>query len=658
MRSAISLLLLPALAAGAGLPYYSVLSEEAGAWPAILESIGLQRKPASAARVLVLGEGALAAPEWAARAQDGALLILEGESPLAEMFGFRRGSDNVRAGSLTDVHDPKLPVVWEHAVEMPVYRVPEGARVFARERWTGAPLMAGLRRGAGGVLWLAASPGERGYERFPYLLQALADLGLEPPFHSARLWAFFDYAYRMRVDPAYFAGRWREAGISALHVSAWHFFERDAARDRFLTEMIEACHERAIQVYCWLELPHVSEKFWENHPEWRERTAVGQDAHLDWRKLMNLQNRACARAVSAGVRDLALRFDWDGINLAELYFESLEGIGNPSRFTPLNDDVRGAFRREHGFDPLDIFGARNDTASQRMFLDFRSRLARRMQEEWLGEIEAIRQDKPHIDVVLTHVDDRFDEGMRDAIGADAAAVLPLMGRIPFTFLVEDPATVWHLGPQRYVEIARRYEALDARKDRLAIDINIVERYQDVYPTKQQTGVELFQLVHVASGAFHRVALYFENSLRRADLALLPAAAAAVGRVERVGPKLVVESAYGVGVQWSGPAVVDGRSWPVRNDRLVWLPAGAHAIEAGKSGGGPQVLDFNGELQSARYTADGRIELAYRSQARAFAVLDRRPVRVQLDGVEVQPDLCRPRTLVLPRGQHLVTIQTE
>ena len=62
---------------------------------------------------------------------------------------------------------------------MPRFAMPPEARVFARERWTGAPVLAGYRRGAGAVLWVAASPGEHGYERFPYLLHALADLGLE-----------------------------------------------------------------------------------------------------------------------------------------------------------------------------------------------------------------------------------------------------------------------------------------------------------------------------------------------------------------------------------------------------------------------------------------------------------------------------------------------
>ena len=50
------------------------------------------------------------------------------------------------------------------------------------------------------------------------------------------------------------------------------------------------------------------------------------------------------------------RFDWDGVNLAELYFESLEGHDNPARFTPMNDDVRAEFQADvAGFDPLELF---------------------------------------------------------------------------------------------------------------------------------------------------------------------------------------------------------------------------------------------------------------------------------------------------------------
>ena len=174
----------------------------------------------------------------------------------------------------------------------------------------------------------------------------------------------------------------------------------------------------------------------------------------------------------------------------------------------------------------------------------------------------------------------FDTGMRDSIGADAARVLPLLDTRSFTFLIEDPATVWHLGPDRYAAIAERYRALTPHKDKLAIDLNIVDRYQNVYPTKQQTGTELFQLVHRAAGSFARVALYFENSLLPPDLQLLPSAAATVSRIERMGPKTVVDSAGGVGIPWTGGAKVDGQLWPVQDDETLWLPARSARHRAG------------------------------------------------------------------------------
>ena len=530
-------------------PFFCVIGAKAGGWDPLLSSVGYLREDSDRAKIFVLRPGTAASQKWAQRVARGAYLILEGESPVAASFGFEVGKERVRAGSIVDARRPKLPIIWEKPLDLPVFRVPADMRVFAKERWTGAPMLAGRRRGAGAVLWVATSPGEQGYERFPYIPHALADLGLAAPFASRRLWAFFDYSYRTRVDLDYFAARWRAAGIGALHVAAWHFYEADPERDVYLNNLITACHRKGILVYAWLELPHVSEKFWNDHPEWREKTAVLQDAQLDWRKLMNLTNRDCFQAAAQGVKALVRRFDWDGVNLAELYFESLEGTGNPARFTPMNQDVRKMFQEAHGFDPLELFGSRTDAASRRVFLDFRAGLAQRMQEDWMGEIGALRAERPNLDMALTHVDDRLDTGMRDAIGADAARVLPQVAERDFTFLIEDPATVWNLGPKRYPEIARRYQPLTNLPEKLAIDINVVDRYQDVYPTKQQTGTELFELVHLAAGAFMRVALYFENSILAPDLKLLPAAAASLKRVEIVGPKWTVESASGVGVAW-------------------------------------------------------------------------------------------------------------
>ncbi|HLJ15234.1 MAG TPA: hypothetical protein VKV15_12110 [Bryobacteraceae bacterium] len=659
----LALLALPAMLAASPASYL-VVGDDAGAWPQILASVGFTPASGGPANLIVVRAGTrVAPPEWVARVEQGAFVVLEGESDLAAAFGFKATSQRVAVRSVRDTRAPKLSIIWEKGLELPVFEAPPDAQVFTRERWQGAPLMAAVRRGAGAVLWLATTPGTQGYERFPYILQALADLGLTTPFRSERLWAFFDSAYRSRVDLDYFADRWRKAGIGAIHVAAWHYYESDPQQDEYLRQLIEACHRQAILVYAWLELPHVSEKFWRDHPEWREKTALQQDAQLDWRKLMNLTNRDAFHNVSQGVRDLIGRFDWDGVNLAELYFESLEGYANPARFTPMNEDVRHGFEKTGGFDPLDLFNAASphsytkDPAGLKAFLDYRAELARRQQEEWVAEMEKTRHSKPNLDLVLTHVDDRFDTRMRDSIGADAGRVVPLMAQHDFTFLIEDPATIWNLGPQRYPQIAARYEPLvdpvRGAREKLAIDINIVERYQDVYPTKQQTGTELFQLVHLASGAFPRVALYFENSILTPDLPLLGSAAATVDHVEHIGKKLVVASRYGIGVPWHGPALVNGRLWPVSDGETVWLPAGPNTVESAAKTPAARLIDFNGELKAASSLAQG-LEFAYQSNSRALARLDRTPKRVEVDGVEDNVERVG-NVLVLPRGQHIVTI---
>jgi hypothetical protein len=232
----------------------------------------------------------------------------------------------------------------------------------------------------------------------------------------------------------------------------------------------------------------------------------------------------------------------------------------------------------------------------------------------------------------------------------------MLGQHDFTFLIEDPATIWNLGPQRYPQIVARYAALTPApaQEKLAIDVNIAERYQDVYPTKQQTGAELFTLVHTAANSFPRVALYFEYSISRHDLPLLSSAAAGVDRAGQVNGKLDVESRRGVGVSWAGPALVDGKPWPFASDTTVWLPGGAHSVEAAAQRTALRVLDFNGDLRMAGVTSAG-IEFAYESSARAMAVLERAPGRVEIDGVEQTPQLLG-NVLLLPRGQHLVTLR--
>jgi hypothetical protein len=169
---------------------------------------------------------------------------------------------------------------------------------------------------------------------------------------------------------------------------------------------------------------------------------------------------------------------------------------------------------------------------------------------------------------------------------------------------------------------------------------------------------LFQLVHLAAGAFPRVALYFENSILTPDLKLLSAAAASVDKIEKSGTQWRIDSRNGAGVAWPGAAKVDGKPWPVTDGTTVWLPSGSHTLEASTVPVSPRILDFNGDLQTAVIVGSA-LQVVYTSSSRAIAVLDKRPSFILLDGDKTEPEVLAAGSnwaLMLPRGSHTVSIR--
>ena len=502
------------------------------------------------------------------------LRILEGHSPEAQALGIQRDDGQLSIRQIRDISALDLPIIWQHAELVSPAKLDAAWQVRAHERWTGAPVLAVRLLDGKGIIWTATDIGAQGYERYPFLPQALLAAGLRSKVEGRGLWAFFDASYRLRVDLPYLVSQWKQAGFGAIHVTSWQFDGASAESEAWLKRLIALCHEQLIQVYAWVELPHVSERFWIAHPECRERTATGMDASLDWRRLINLANPVCSAKVETSVFNLLRRYAWDGVNLGELYFESLEGHGNPTRFTPFNDDVRAEYRALYGRDPLDDL--KGDGLPR--LLAYRADLAARLQSDWLSKIASLRDQNPNLDIVLTHIDDRFDTNMRDALGADAARLLRGTEGLGTGFLIEDPATIWHLGPARYRQIRKRYDGLTADPDRLSIDLNIVDRYQDVYPTKRQTGAELAALVHEASASFAQVALYFEYSLRPVDLPLLGMAAAVITKWHEANGEVDLTLTRQSRLRWRGGALVNGIAWPLADGEWIVLPPGDWHIE--------------------------------------------------------------------------------
>ncbi len=113
-------------------------------------------------------------------------------------------------------------------------------------------------------------------------------------------------------------------------------------------------------------------------------------------------------------------------------------------------------------------------------------------------------------------------------------------------------------------------------------------------------------------------------------------------------------------RWVGEGALGGRtnSWPVQAGGMVRLPAGLHVVSAGPKREGIVLTDLNARLRSA--AAEGRrMVFDYTSDSRAIARFDRKPGRVEVDGVLV-PVECPPAgecMMMLPRGEHRVAAGT-
>ncbi len=599
--------------------------------------------------------------------KQGATVVTEGYSPLAGLLGFHPGTP-LEVAALQHTQYSEVPIEWEHAVRLTPPRPPGDAAILARDAATGVPIVSLEKSGRGGILVLGTEldpdKGE-GYARFPFLPQDLGRAGIVFPFRSERLSALFDWGFRRDSDLEALARRWRRAGIKAIHAGAWAFYDDDPATDKYLESLITACHHNGILVFAWLELPHVSRKFWDQHPDWRELTASGEDAHLDWRLLMNLKDPRCFAAVLEGTRRLMGRFDWDGANSAEIYFDSPNGPSSPELFTPLNSLVRSEVKDRLGIDPLEFFRPgsphfwKKDRRGWESFVEYRVVLERDLNEKVLRELGAMKNASGQpLGLAVTYVDDLYDTKMREAVGADVRGMMPLLERYDFTLILEDPGTVWHLGPRRYAELAAGYSKLTSRVDRLGIDINIVERERAAYPTAKQTGLELLQLFYNAGMNFETVMVYSEQTIYDWDLDLVANAMAGAAAATMEGSDLAVTCRRPVtlrsGVD-SAEFHVDGKPWPCVAGGDVLLPAGNHRVAAfaARKRPLPRLISLNGDLQGAAYDGTSAFEFRYRSQSRGAAVFNQIPRALFIDGAEYRR--APAEWVLLPGGTHRVRV---
>jgi hypothetical protein len=653
-----------------------------------LSSVGFQVREVSAEGDLSSQRGSdvlLIVPEPEGRQLGGALiqtilhdleggmpLLLDGATPLAEGLGIKATGTR---GEMTRYR-------WDRYAEDPVrlpgvlaytrFKESPATQVLAYDPKGNIPLVVSGSRGRGRFIHSAIPLEPREgmvFSYLPFLAQAIVDdLHVAPTLAADNLCVYLDLIGKL--DPAAVAAQLKNWSVREVHLAA--FYDSEAFHE-FARRFIAAAHLEGIAVYAWLEYPMVSREFWKQHPAWREVTASGEPAIMDWRYHMALEDPACLRAVVERTRRLVRDYDWDGVDLAELYFEAAPRIFTyPEDFTPMHPTFRKMFQRRHGVDPIELFNPQSrhygpqDPKLRRALREYRIELITRLTETFLETLARCRTEKPYLQTTLTVIDALRDPAVKERFGVDPDRLLALQKKYDFAVEIEDPYTVWNESPERYRAIGEHYRRRLQPGTPFSIDVNVVDRMPPGLPLDKPRGLELYQLVANVAANVDLLTLYGFSTLSPDDMRLVPFVLGAQQMTGEVGENGTVQAERQLCWQTDTrgrSAYLDGRDWPCLSDSQVLIPAGAHSLStrAEPESPGPSPLrieSITGIILGAEQ-AGKRVSFTYESRGRCYVTLNRKPSMALCDGASALDGVLSDRghvCLVLPQGKHRVEME--
>ncbi len=615
--------------------------------------------------------------EWV---RAGGNCISDGKSEFSHELGIRYTGSTTSVLHLHDRVFPEESVVWRTPESLEQYVLEDEDRVFAVEDETETPVVIGRQFGKGKFIYFGCRfdpMGTAGTSRFPFIVEyASRFLSLSPAIRRDALELYFDPGYRHAVSIESLVKQWVNIGVRTIHAAGWHQYQKytyDYER------LIRVCHANGILVYAWLEPPQVSQKFWTDHPEWREKNAAGADARTAWRYPMAMTDSACFQAMYEEYKSFLLKFDFDGVNFGEIYFESGEaGPDAPNTLTPMHPSARTEFKQLAGFDPVllldpssSYFWKRNNAAWQK-FEDYRVDKMVQIHTQLLGLAEELRERRNGFDIAVTALDSICTPALRSSQGIDIRRIIELKKHYDFSLIVEDPQSRWSEDPRRYEDIAATYREL-VGKD-FMLDLNILSfRSKDeptIFPTLIQTGTEAFSLIAVASRQVNRVIVYAESSVNPQDLPYLAYAASSPAQVERLNDAYKISSPYSTVLRLGSSRKIisiDDDLHTASDGGRFLIPAGTHLVRTNVSNHlfstdslYATLASITGNLLSEK-EQERSVDFEYDSVPRCLVTLMKSPVALMIDGREAPLHVMEGAngrfSVSLPPGRHTARIIT-
>ena len=190
----------------------------------------------------------------------------------------------IKARHIRDNLFPEEQIVWRDAELVNKFDVDKIDKIFCIDEASEYPMVIGKRFGKGKVLYINSRfdpHSQQGYSNYPYLVEYIRRyFQLRPIVRREQLEVFFEPGIRRTYAIEDLIKSWVSNGIRVIHVSGWHEYPKYTYN---YASLIRLAHANGILVYAWLEPPQVSQMFWNNHPEWREKNIFGDDAKPAWR---------------------------------------------------------------------------------------------------------------------------------------------------------------------------------------------------------------------------------------------------------------------------------------------------------------------------------------------------------------------------------------
>jgi len=611
--------------------------------------------------------------------QNGGHIITDTKNEVATELGLKFSQNKVRIIKLREKLFPEEKISWRYAELVNKIEIEPSDEVFSFDDYTEMPMVIGRNIGKGKLLFFNSrfDPYSRqGYSLYPYILEDVMDFfKLRPFVRRDNLEVYFDPGFRHTYSVENLVKQWVGQGIKVIHAAGWHEYEKYTYDYR---RLIKLAHANGILVYAWLEPPQVSQKFWNDHPEWREKNYKNEDVRPSWRYPVALTDNKCLDAVDNEFKNFLERYDWDGVNLAELYFDAGRGMNDPNLFTPMHPSARNEMMKQYGidlnkiFDPFSYFYWKNNHDVENKVTQYRVTQLDTVYQILLKSFYAVAKKKSGFEVMVTAMDSYGSPELRENIGVDMQGIIRLQKRFGFTLQVEDPENLWSTDPMRYQEIGKYYKNMLGDKSKLLLDLNILNFRKEStitpFPTLIQTGTESFRLINAATIGAPRFTIYSESSVNAQDLGFFPYAASIniQYKITDDGFEFEAPESFIIKLPMNvKEIIIDGYPVSPFRENSFPIPAGKHIVKYknvavtsfSTNELQAKILSFSGDLLSVSYGMKD-IKITYDSKTRTLISLNREPTWVKVDHqdykfVVMEGNDCF--SIFLPDGKHYVEI---